>query len=90
MLQLQHSYQSQDTELAYARGCATDRYVAYSAVGGVTHVLSSGTTELLYTRHDEGVWATSLFVTYFGADPRDEVLLTTHGSKIRVYTLKTG
>lgn len=90
MLQLQHSFQLQNVEMLYARGCATDRHVAFSTDDGATYVLSSSSAKFLYTRHDEPTWASCLEITSFGSDPGDEVLITTYKSLIKVYTLATG
>jgi hypothetical protein len=90
MLQLQHSYQLRDAEKSYGRGCATDRHVAFSTVDGTTHVLSSSSAKLLYTRHDEKTFANSVLITFFGSDPGDEVLMTSYLNMIKVYSLETG
>jgi len=90
MLQLQHSYRSQDAEMSYARGCATDRHVAFSTGNGATYVLSSSSAEFLYTRHDRSTFANCLEITFFGSDPSEEVLLITDHNLIKVYTLETG
>lgn len=89
MLQLQSSYPFQDAEQLYARGCATDRHIAFSTADGAIYVLTSN-AQLLYIRHDEQRWASSLEIASLGSDPSDEVLITAHGSLIKMYTLATG
>jgi hypothetical protein len=89
MLQLQHSYQLEDAEISFARGCATDRHIAFSTGDGATHVLSPS-AEFIYTRHDERAPANCVEITSFGSDPSDEVLMATYLNLIKVYTLKTG
>jgi hypothetical protein len=89
MLRLQHSYSFQDTERLFGSECATDRHIAFSTDDGAIHVLSSD-AKLLYTRHDEQIWASDLEITALGSDPSDEVLITAHASLIKMYTLATG
>jgi hypothetical protein len=89
MLQLQHSYPFQDAEQLFARGCATDHYIAFATNDSAIHVLSSK-AELLYTRRDEQYWASSLEITSLGSDSSDEVLITAHNGLIKMYTLATG